>query len=96
MPTELIVHCILSNNVSAEGSVKNIITPRLDGTFIKSSNNKTLNNIAMAEQVIREYLSAHRALQLLRVEFLTLAERKIMLAHTMGIRRLSREETGLA
>jgi hypothetical protein len=61
-PAELILHCVMSNNVSAQGSVNNVIIPKLDGTFVQSSENDTLNDIAAAEQIIREHLSNDRAL----------------------------------
>ena len=92
-PTELIVHCVLSSNVSALGSVKNAIEQNLDGTFVKSSGNETLKNIATTEQIIREYLSTDVALDLSRVEYVPLGQRKLMLAHVVGVRLLTLEET---
>jgi len=94
-PTELIMRCIISNNVSALGSVKNIITLKLDGTFVKSSENKIHRNVATAEQIIREYFATDKSLDLIRVEALTIAQRKIMLAHAFGVRQLAPEEIEL-
>lgn len=91
-PIELILHCIISNNVSAQGAVKNVITPKLDGTFVTSSENQTLNDIAAVEQIIREYLAHDKALMLLRVEPLAFAGRAIMLAHVLGVRELAIKE----
>ena len=91
-PIELILHCILRNNISAQGAVKNVITPKLDGTFVSSSENPTINHIATAEQIIREYLSHDRALMLMRVEPLAFAGRKIMLANVLGARELAIKE----
>jgi uncharacterized hydrophobic protein (TIGR00271 family) len=94
-PTELIMHCVFSNNVSALGSVKNVVTLGLDGTFVKSSENETLKNVAIAEQIIREYFAADKSMDLIRVEPLTIAQSKIMLAHALGVRQLTPKEIGL-
>ena len=91
-PTELIVHCVLSSNVSALGSVKNTIIQNVDGSFEKSVGNDTLNNIATAEQVIREHFAADIALDLSRVEFVPYGKYKAMLAHVIGFRDLTVEE----
>ena len=89
------MHCVFSNNVSALGSVNNIITPKLDGTFVKSSENDTLHNVAKTEQIIREHFAAHGSMDLIRVEPLTIAQRKVMLAHVLGVRQLAPKEIGL-
>lgn len=95
VPTDLIAHCIISNNISALGSVKNVIIPKLDGTFVKSSDNDALNNIARTEQIIREYFAIDSSLGLIRVESVTINERRIMLAHVHGIRQLIPREIEL-
>lgn len=93
---ELITRCIISNNISALGSVKNVITNNLDGTFVKSSQNKTLNDIATTEQIIREHFAADQSFKLIRVEQLSIHRRKIMLAHVLGFRQfIPREIEGL-
>lgn len=94
-PTELIVHCILSNNVSALGAVSNVVAPRLDGTFVKKSDNPNLNLIAITEQILREYFASDRALKLIRVEFLPLGKRKLVVGHILGVRKLTPEEVAL-
>ncbi|MFC1833000.1 hypothetical protein ACFL0S_13455, partial [Thermodesulfobacteriota bacterium] len=92
-PVELIMHCALSSNVSALGSVKNAIEQNLDGTFAKSLGNDTLKDIATTEQIIREYFSSDNALDLGRVEFVHFGEkRRLMLAHVFGFRPLAPEE----
>lgn len=92
MPTELIVHCVLSSNVSARGSVKNTIEQHLDGSFAKTAGTNILKDIAMAEQLIREYFAMDNSLDLTRVEYLPFGDRKVMLAHTVGVRQLTAEE----
>ena len=91
-PAELIVHCVLSNNISAIGSVRNVVIPKLDGTFVKSSENETLNDIAASEQIIREHFAVDHSLDLLRVEPLRVKQRKFMLAHVIGIREMTPKE----
>ena len=93
MPVELIVHCTLSSNVSALGSVKNTLKQNLDGTFEKSPGSDILKDIATAEQVIREHLATDVALDLSRVEYVPRnSERNIMLAHVSGFRRIAAKE----
>ncbi|MEJ2589342.1 MAG: TIGR00341 family protein, partial [Deltaproteobacteria bacterium] len=93
--TELLVHCLISNNISAVGSAKNVVVSKLDGTFIKSSKSDALSDIAATEQIIREYFAGDHALELIRVESLPINQRKIMLAHVLGIRQLTPKEIGL-
>jgi uncharacterized hydrophobic protein (TIGR00271 family) len=95
MPTELIVHCTISNNISALGSLKNVVMPKLDGTFVKSSENKILNDIAATEQIIREYFATDHSLDLIRVEPLAISQHQIMLAHVLGFRQVMAEEIRL-
>ncbi len=93
MPVELIVHCTLSSNVSAIGSVKNTLEQNLDGTFVKSAGSDILKDIATTEQVIREYLSTDVALDLSRVQYVPRnRQRNIMLAHVSGFRRIAAKE----
>ena len=91
-PAELIVHCVLSNNISALGSVNNVVVPKLDGTFVKSSENETLNDIAASEQIIREHFDIDHSLDLIRVQPLKIKQRKFMLAHVFGVRELTQKE----
>ncbi|WP_163339513.1 TIGR00341 family protein [Desulfopila sp. IMCC35008] len=91
-PIELIMHCALSSNVSARGSIKNAIEQHLDGTFAKSLGNDTLKDIAITEQIIREYFALENALDLNRVEFVPYGKRRLMLAHVFGFRLLSPQE----
>jgi uncharacterized hydrophobic protein (TIGR00271 family) len=94
-PAELVMHISIGNNVSAMGSVKNVVTPQLDGTFTKSSDNEIINSIATAEQIIREYIGTDPALDLIRVELLRTSQQRIMMAHLLGIRQLKPEEIAL-
>jgi uncharacterized hydrophobic protein (TIGR00271 family) len=94
-PSELLVHCVISNNVSAQGSVRNVIGRNLDGSFIKASDNQTLAQIAAAEQILREHFSEDDALDLLWVDLLNLAPNKVMLARVIGVRRLRSGEIAL-
>lgn len=91
-PTELIVHCVLSSNVSALGSVNNTIEQRLDGSFVKTSGSDILQDIAATEQLIREYFATENTLDLTRVEYLPFGHRNVILAHIVGVRPLAAEE----
>jgi uncharacterized hydrophobic protein (TIGR00271 family) len=92
MPTELVVHCLLSSNVSATGSVKNALEQHLDGTFTRTSGSDTLKAIAMTEQIIREHLAGDPVMDLTRVEHVPYGPRSLMVAHVVGIRPLTPEE----
>ncbi|MEN8806792.1 MAG: TIGR00341 family protein [Desulfobacterales bacterium] len=95
MPAELLTHCIISNNVSATGSLNTAVIPKLDGTFVKSSENDALNDIAATEQIIREHFASDRSLDLIRVEPMLFKQRKIMMAHVFGFREVTPEEVGI-
>jgi uncharacterized hydrophobic protein (TIGR00271 family) len=92
MPTELVVHCLLSSNVSATGSLKNALEQNLDGTFTRTGGSDTVKAIATTEQIVREYLAAKPALDLARVEYVSYRERRLMVAHVVGVRALTAEE----
>lgn len=92
MPTELLMRCIISNNVSALGSVKHVVKTNLDGTFVKVKENDIISEIATTEQIIREYFATDNALDLIRVDPIVFSQRKFMIAHVLGIRQLSSEE----
>ena len=91
-PIELIMHCALSSNVSALGSVKNNIEQSLDGAFVKSKGNDTFKDIATTEQIIREHFTSDNALDLGRVEHVAFDQRRLMLAHVAGFRRMEPAE----
>jgi uncharacterized hydrophobic protein (TIGR00271 family) len=93
MPTELVVHCLLSSTVSARGSVNATLAQNLDGTFTTSGGNDTLSAIATTEQILREHLAEDRTLELTRVELVPFGARRLMVAQVVGIRRLTRDET---
>ena len=44
-PTKLIVNCVISNTISALGSVKHVVRPNLDGTFVAVNNDDTISDI---------------------------------------------------
>jgi uncharacterized hydrophobic protein (TIGR00271 family) len=94
MPAELVVHCLLSGNVSATGSLKTTLEQNLDGTFTRTSGNDTLKAVAMTEQVLREYLAGDSSVDLTRVEHVPYGRRRLMVAHVVGIRPLTSEEIG--
>jgi uncharacterized membrane protein len=91
-PIELIMHCVLSSNVSAQGSVRNTFTQNYDGTFTKSSDNEVLKNIAMTEQIMREHIAEDGSLNLSRVEYVPFGDQKVMLAHIVGVREMTQAE----
>ena len=94
-PAELIMNCIISNNVSALGSVKQVVRPNLDGTFVKIKDDDTISDVGVSEQIIREYFATGYGMSLIRVEPIIFAQRKILLAHVLGVRQLSSEEIAM-
>lgn len=95
MPCELLVHCVISNNVSANGSIKNTISADLDGNLIKKSDNNILAEIATVEQVLREYFAADEALALHWVDLLQMGNTKVMLAQVRSIREIRQSEIAM-
>ena len=91
-PAELTVHCVLSYNISATGALNTVVVPKLDGTYVRSSENKALNDIAATEQIIREHFATDRSLSLIRVEPMAIKQRKFMLAQIFGFRDVTLEE----
>jgi hypothetical protein len=94
-PAELLMHCVISNNISATGSLNTAVIPKLDGTFVRASESDALNDIAATEQIIREHFASDRSLELIRVEPMLFNQRKIMLAHVFGFREVTPEEVGI-
>jgi len=94
-PAQLTVHCVISNNISATGALNNAVIPKLDGTYVRSSENDALQDIATTEQIIREHFASDRSLELIRVEPMLFKQRKIMMAHVFGFREVTPEEVGI-
>jgi uncharacterized hydrophobic protein (TIGR00271 family) len=95
MPVELLVHCVVSSNVSSHGSVNSVMGRNLDGSFVRASNNPALKEIAISEQVLREYFSEDMAANLFWVELVNLANRKFMVAQVVSMREILPQEITL-
>ncbi|GJM14765.1 MAG: hypothetical protein DHS20C13_00920 [Thermodesulfobacteriota bacterium] len=92
MPVELIVRSILSKDVSATGSVNEVVDQNLDGFFI----NKTLDAdqvlLRKAEQVILEELAHWPKMNLLNTEYVHLQRGDTIIATVTGFRVLTDSE----
>jgi hypothetical protein len=51
--------------------------------------------IALTEQILREYFAGDGASKLIRVEYRTLGQRRMVVAHILGLRKLTSEEIAL-
>ncbi|WP_338601727.1 TIGR00341 family protein [Desulfoferula mesophila] len=95
MPVELLVHCVVSSNVSAHGSINSVMSRNLDGSFVRASNNPALAEIAISEQVLREYFADDMATNLFWVDLVNLTNRKIMVAQVVSMRDILPSEITL-
>jgi hypothetical protein len=64
----------------------------LDGNFLAKSANPTLQKIAIAEQILREYFLNHVGMYLDEIEYVPLSNHSVMLAAVAGMRHLSLDE----
>ena len=93
-PVELLVRSLLSRDVSAVGHANEAVAQDLDGNFLASSENPTLQKIATTEQILREYFFNHVGLYLDEVEYVPLSNHPVMLAAVAGMRPLAKDEIG--
>ncbi len=91
-PVELLVRNILIRDVTAVGHTNETMSQDLDGNFIAKSANPTLQKIAIAEQILREYFLNHVGMYLDEIEYVPLSNHSVMLAAVAGMRHLSLDE----
>lgn len=87
-PVELIVRCILSKDVSATGSTSQVTAQNLNGFFLKGDIASDVLKIQLAEQALREALSARPEFNLMDVDLLQFPRGPFVLATIQGSRAL--------
>jgi uncharacterized hydrophobic protein (TIGR00271 family) len=83
-PVELFVRSILSRDVSATGSINQIVTETLDHFSIGGRVDPKVDILKIAEQTIQEYLEVLRTRYLNHVNLMTLGDRLLIMATIEG------------
>ncbi len=91
-PTELIVRCVLTKDISATGSTSEVTAENLDGAFLTTKVAPGVWRVQVAEQALREKLEARPELDLLEVDLLQFPRGPEILATFQGPRVLIPEE----
>jgi uncharacterized hydrophobic protein (TIGR00271 family) len=88
MPTELIVRCLLTKDISATGSTSEATTENLNGSFLTEKVNPNVLRVQFAEQALREILVSRPEIELMDVELLNFPRGPCILATLQGPRVL--------
>jgi hypothetical protein len=89
---DLYLRATLTKNVSATGSINQVVAETLDGFSLRSKGSERLELLHEAEQVIREYLGDKMGQQLRGLQSFPLGEETVLLAEIRGPRRLRKDE----
>ena len=92
MPIELLVRTTVTRDVSATGSVNQVITETLDGFSYSHKPDPKIKILKLAEQTIREYLASTLGFYVEEINLLTIKENPVVLATVFGVRKLSTDE----
>jgi len=88
LPVELILRCTLAKDVSATGSTSQVTAKDLDGFFLTRTINPEVLKVQLAEQALRESLSARPELNLIDVDLVHFPRGAFILATLQGSRAL--------
>jgi len=84
----LVAHCILAKDISPTGSARVVINPTLDGKFISENVPPDIKRIQLAEQTLREELSARPELLLLDIDLVHILGDPVIVASIQSSRPL--------
>ena len=88
-PTELFIRNTLTRDISATGSVNQVLTESIDGFYFTEMPDKEISNIKIAEQVAREYIAGKLGVFLENVHLLRYSEQAtIYFFELAGMRHL--------
>ncbi len=90
----LVAHCILSKDISPTGSARVVINPTLDGKFISEDVAPDVKRLQLAEQTLREELSARPELLLLDIDLVHILGDPVVVASIQSSRPLIPFEVG--
>jgi uncharacterized hydrophobic protein (TIGR00271 family) len=88
MPTQLIIRCILSKDISALGETSEVTDENLNGSFLASKINPKVLQVQVAEQVLRELLFSRPLFQLDEVDEVRSPAGPVVVATLQGPRTL--------
>ena len=92
MPIELFVRTTVTRDVSATGSINQVIAETLDGFSYSHKPDPKIKILKVAEQTIREYLASILGLYVEEINLITIREKPVILATVFGVRKLSPDE----
>jgi uncharacterized hydrophobic protein (TIGR00271 family) len=87
-PTQLIMRCVLTKDISATGSTSEATNANLNGSFLTEKVTPTVLRVQFAEQAIREILISRPELELIDVDLLKFPRGPYILATLQGPRVL--------
>jgi uncharacterized hydrophobic protein (TIGR00271 family) len=88
VPTELILRCVLTRDISATGSTSEVTAENLNGSFLATKVNPQVLQVQRAEQALREILLSHPIFELVEVDQVHLPAGPVILATLQGPRAL--------
>ena len=91
-PVELFMRNTLSKDVSAKGSINQLLTEGLDGFFYSKKPDQRIRILKMAEQTIREFLESRVELYVEDINLYSYKDFKTIAATVFGLRELKVEE----
>lgn len=92
IPVELFVRSTPSNDISATGSINQVLTETLDGFFVSHESNPRIVLKKAAEQTIREYLDTQPALDLRDMHLMPLYGKELIVASVLGAADMSAKQ----
>ena len=91
-PVEFFVRNALTKDVSATGSINQLLTESLDGFFISKKPDKKIRTLKTAEQIIREFIEKNFYLHLRGINLYSFKNYKSIAATVFGSRKLTEKE----
>jgi uncharacterized hydrophobic protein (TIGR00271 family) len=88
LPTQLIIRCVLTKDISATGATSEVTAENLNGQFLARKVNPYVLRLQLAEQALREILISRPELDLMDVELLHFPRGPCILATLQGPRVL--------
>lgn len=89
LPTQLIIRCVLTKDISATGSTGVVTAENLNGSFLATKMNPNVLMVQLAEQALREVLTSHPEFELEEVDQVLIPSGPVVLATFHGPRVLT-------
>ena len=91
-PTNLIVRCEITKDISSTGSTSAVVARNLDGVFISSQLHPRVKRAQIAEQVLREILEEYPGFYLVNLDQVELSNEAVLIASMQSSRTLIPDE----